>query len=127
MDSRRLPSFDLSLGWGNGKAPKRAVFAVPFQRVPTREEIPAPVAKGDLKRIRLRGVAMPLEILPIAESHAGAESPFKRENCRACPIDRRFSEEGPSAKLPRDVEELAVCRRHELAVVHAVDLLLLLP
>ena len=128
MDSRRLPSLDLSLVRGNVKAPGRAVLAVPFQRVPTREEIPAPVAKGDLKWMRLHSVAMPLEIVPIAEARAGAESAFERGDGPACPIGRGRYEEGtvPITKPPREVEEVSVFRRHELAVIYAVYLLLLL-
>ena len=38
--------------------------------VPTHEEIPAPVTKEDLERVRLHGVAMPLEIMPIAEARS---------------------------------------------------------
>ena len=88
---------------------------MPLQGVPTREEVSVPVEKGNLKRVRFHCVAS-----------ARTESALERAESPACPIGRCRLEKDlvPPTKLPLDVKELSVCR-YELAVVYAVDLLLL--
>ena len=63
-----------AVNWGDAETLWWTVPLVSLERVRACEEVAAVSTKQDLKRVRLREVAMPLKIFPAAEGSARAQS-----------------------------------------------------
>jgi len=99
-------TLDIRLSQGRAEAFRRSTRLMPLQRVRPREEIPAVFAEMDVKRVRLREVAVALIVLPVCECGIGAKPALERVDSPARPVIRRRPKEVPMplAEFPRDFE-----------------------
>jgi hypothetical protein len=63
--------------------------AVRLERVTARKEVPALLAEGDLQRVPLLGIAVPLEVFPRLERRVGTELALDLANRATCPVGLR--------------------------------------
>ena len=84
--------------------------------------------KGDGSRVRLRGFAVALEDLKVAEPRIWAEPALDHADGPACPVVRSRFKQGtlPRVEVLRDVEGGAAHRLLWLAGLHRVNLIVLL-
>jgi hypothetical protein len=92
---------------------------VPVSRVAARKEVPAAFAEGDLQRVRLRRVAVPLEVFPRPERRVGTAPALDLANRATCPV-------GLGGREQRLVPRLELSRELEVLVLRFLLLLLLL-
>ena len=83
---------------------------VPVERVAARKEVPAAFAEGDLQRVRLRRVAVPLEVFPRPERRVGTAPALDLANRATCPVGLRGREQRlvPRLELSRELEVLVL-------------------
>src|SRR5216683_6413642 len=88
-------TLDIRLSRACAEAFGRSTRLMPLQRVRPREEIPAVFAKVDVKRVRLREVAVALIVLPVCESGIGAKPALQHADDSALPVVRLRPKEVP--------------------------------
>ncbi|KAF8461146.1 hypothetical protein DFH94DRAFT_789932, partial [Russula ochroleuca] len=92
---------------------------VPVEGVAARKAVPAAFAEGDLQRVRLRRIAVSLEVLPRPERRVGTAPAFDLANRATCPVGLGGCEQ-------RLVPRLELSRELEVLVLRFLLLLLLL-
>ena len=121
MDPLRLSALFVGLLGRDAGALRGPIIAVPLERVAARKEVPAVVAEEDLQRVRLRRVAVPLEVFPRLERRVGVGTAPALDfaNRATCPVGLRGREQ-------RLVPRLELSRELEVLVLRFLLLLLLL-
>jgi hypothetical protein len=86
------------------------ILVMPLERVAAGKEVPADVAEGDFQRVRLRRVAVPLEVFPRFERRVGTAPALDLANRATCPVGLRGREQSlvPRLELPRELEVLVL-------------------
>ncbi|KAF8464548.1 hypothetical protein DFH94DRAFT_785332, partial [Russula ochroleuca] len=121
VDPLRLSALFVGLLRRDAHALRGPMIAVPLERVAARKEVPAVVAEEYLQRVRLRCVAVPLEVLPRLERCVGVGTAPALDfaNRATCPVGLRGREQ-------RFVPRLELSRELEVLVLRFLLLLLLL-
>ncbi|KAF8478988.1 hypothetical protein DFH94DRAFT_746874, partial [Russula ochroleuca] len=121
VDPLRLSALFVGLLGRDARALRGPIIAVPLERVAARKEVPAVVAEEYLQRVRLRRVAVPLEVLPRLERRVGvgAAPALDFANRATCPV-------GSGGREQRLVPRLELSRELEVLVLRFLLLLLLL-
>jgi hypothetical protein len=121
VDPLRLSALFVGLLRRDARTLRGPIIAVPLERVAARKEVPAVVAEEYLQRVRLRRVAVPLEVLPRLERRVGvgAAPALDFANRATCPV-------GSGGREQRLVPRLELSRELEVLVLRFLLLLLLL-
>ncbi|KAF8470402.1 hypothetical protein DFH94DRAFT_770909, partial [Russula ochroleuca] len=119
VDPLRLSVLFVGLIERDAAALRGRLIDVPVEGVAARKEVPAPFAEGDLQRVRLRRVAVPLEVFPCPERRVGTAPALDLANRATCPVSLRGCEQ-------RLVPRLELSRELEVLVLRFLLLLLLL-
>ncbi|KAF8478949.1 hypothetical protein DFH94DRAFT_746639, partial [Russula ochroleuca] len=119
VDPLRLSALFIGLLERDASALCGLILVVPLERVAAGKEVPADVAEGDLQRVRLRRVAVPLEVFPCPERRVGTAPALDLANRATCPV-------GLGGREQRLVPRLELSRELEVLVLRFLLLLLLL-
>jgi hypothetical protein len=119
VDPLRLSVLFVGLIERDAAALRGRLIDVPVEGVAARKEVPSPFAEGDLQRVRLRRVAVPLEVFPCPERRVGTAPALDLANRATCPVSLRGCEQ-------RLVPRLELSRELEVLVLRFLLLLLLL-
>jgi hypothetical protein len=119
VDPLRLSVLFVGLLERDALALRGRFIDVPVEGVAARKAVPAAFAEGDLQRVRLRRIAVSLEVLPRPERRVGTAPAFDLANRATCPVGLGGCEQ-------RLVPRLELSRELEVLVLRFLLLLLLL-